>query len=125
MDITLHTLATAIMKTKTDHRPPALPVVEAAPLIEAAAEEDSLDPFVTVTLIRTPNSGMKGLVRIRQQLGLNMSIGELLSRAQHLPLPLLEGVSLSLYLERCAAIVAEEGCIEVADTISQEILDIC
>lgn len=117
MDIALQTLAAAVFKNKQikmDHPPEGL-----AEQIAPASESDS-DRKVIISLVHTPNSGMKGLVRIRQQLDLSLSIGELLNKAHHTPFTLLENVSLSKYRERCQAILADDTCIEITDAVTGE-----
>ncbi len=119
MDISLQILAAAMFKNpqtlKTASPPEILMPAE-------VAARDPLDQKVTISLIRTPRSGMKGLVRIRQQLALELSIGNLLSHAQQLPLCLLADVSFSLYQQRCAEIHDAEDCIEVVETASGKII---
>lgn len=125
MDITLQTLAALVLKNKISSVPVS-PIQAAVP--EPVLEKvEALEPEelkVNISLIRTPNSGMKGLVRLRQCLGLEMPIGELLGKAQHLPMVLLEGVSLSQYQERCTVAYEEEGCIEITVTTTGERLNL-
>lgn len=117
MDITLQTLAAAVFRNTMLMK--TAPVPE--PLAPAATNnDDESDRKVSISLIRTPRSGMKGLVRIRQQLELELSIGNMLSQAQQLPFCLLEDVSLSLYRQRCAEILDAEDCIELIETASGE-----
>lgn len=119
MEIALQTLAAAVYKNKqidTDQSRGGKPEP-----IAPAPEIDS-DKKVVISLVHTPNSGMKGLVRIRQQLDLSLSIGELLNKAHHTPFPLLENVSFSKYQLCCQAILADDTCIEITDAVSGEIV---
>lgn len=117
MDIALQTLAAVVYKNKvldTERSQSSL----SEPIIPVL--ESDTDKKVIISLVHTPNSGMKGLVRIRQQLDLSLSIGELLNKAHHTPFPLLENVSFSKYQERCRAILADDTCIEITDAVTGE-----
>jgi hypothetical protein len=73
--------------------------------------EDSYPKVVDVWLVRVPADGAKALLRLKQELALTTSIGELYRGLEHLPYRLLRAVPFWKYAILCARYNIMDACL--------------
>lgn len=77
-----------------------------------------------VYLIKGPRSGKSGLLKIKQMLNLNVSMGDLFKESKELPYRLLESVLFSKYYQRCMEINLDEDCLQIVEIQSGKVVDL-